>query len=332
MAFGMSAAQVGMVSVGSNLLGSAINSNSSNSAVNAQQRATDQASAENRRQYDLTRTDMAPWRNSGGAAVGKLTQMLGLSSTPGGTGDPRRDAAYALYNRDTINTRGYALDPNLGETADRPDIAAQINNILSVADSDPAYAKAYGLDGSASQNGGGELLRKFSMADFNADPVAQLGLQFGLDEGRKGIDNMAGARGMRNSGATLKALTQFGNDYGNTKGNESYNRFVGDQTNIYNRLAGLAGSGQTAANSVASAGMNMTNQNSGLTSAMGNARGAASIANGNAWSSGLQNIGNQYNQNSMLDKILNKGGNASAFTDYSGGGSVNPYSYGSNYG
>lgn len=306
------------ISVGGNLLGSAMNSNSSNNAVNAQQQATDQASAENKRQYDLTRTDMAPWRDAGGAAVGKLRDMLGL-----GTG---QNKVGTVYTRPGTGEQYKWNGANWVNMADAPIASWDSNDAQN-------WANSQGSDGS--DYGNSPLLRKFTTADFNADPVAQLGLQFGLDEGRKGIDNMAGARGMRNSGATLKALTQFGTDYGNTKANESYNRFVGDQTNIYNRLAGLAGTGQSAANSVASAGMNTANMNSQLTSGMGNARGAASIAGGNAWSSGLQNIGNQYQQQSMLDKILNKGGQgqvSNSWGDFSGGGGVNPYSYGSNYG
>jgi hypothetical protein len=53
------------------------------------------------------------------------------------------------------------------------------------------------------------LTKKFSVSDFYDDPVVKLGMDFGLTEGRKAIDRGAGAAGLRNSGATLKELTEI---------------------------------------------------------------------------------------------------------------------------
>lgn len=65
----------------------------------------------------------------------------------------------------------------------------------------------------------GQFARKFTQDDMNADPVYKSGLQFGLDQGTQGINRQAAAGGNFLSGATLKALTRFGNDYGSTKAN-----------------------------------------------------------------------------------------------------------------
>lgn len=54
----------------------------------------------------------------------------------------------------------------------------------------------------------------------------------------------AAARGGLNSGATLKALTEFGNNYADQQGYTPY----------MNKLASLAGIGQTATNQTAQAG------------------------------------------------------------------------------
>jgi len=126
-------------------------------------------------------------------------------------------------------------------------------------------------------------MRPFTQADIDADPVYQSGLQFGLDEGRNAINSRAIAGGGYDSGATLKALTRFGTDYGSTKANEAYNRWTNDQSNIYNRLAGVSGTGQTAANQVQAAGTNAANMISGSYGDAGNARAASIVGGANAF-------------------------------------------------
>lgn len=160
----------------------------------------------------------------------------------------------------------------------------------------------------------GELTRKFTTADRDADPVYQSGLQFGLDRGTAGINQRAISGGQYDSGATLKALTMFGNDYGTTKAGESRERFVNDQTGAYNKLAGVAGFGQAATNQVNAANtnlgnatqsvnMNLGNALSGLTTDAGNSRAANIVGGTNAWGSALGNIANSINGTSS-DKIL----------------------------
>jgi hypothetical protein len=152
---------------------------------------------------------------------------------------------------------------------------------------------------------GGDLVRPFTMADFENDPVTKASFRYGLDEGTKGINRMFGARGMSKSGAAIKALDRFTTDYVGSKAGESYNRFTGNQGNVYNRLAGVAGTGQTAATQTANLGVttgaNIGNTNVGIA----NARGAASIATGNAISNAASNIGNAYQTQYYLDSLNN---------------------------
>lgn len=150
---------------------------------------------------------------------------------------------------------------------------------------------------------GGQFDRRFTQADMNADPVYQTGLKFGLDQGTQGINRQAAAGGSFLSGATLKALTRFGSDYGSTRANESYNRFNADQTSQYNRLAGLSGAGQQATNQVSAAGTNMANQVSQNQIGAGNARASGFMGQANAISGGLNSYLN-YNQNqNMLNRF-----------------------------
>jgi hypothetical protein len=153
---------------------------------------------------------------------------------------------------------------------------------------------------------GGNLVRPFTMADFQNDPVTQASFQYGMDQGTKGINRMFGARGMSKSGAAIKALDRFTTDYVGSKAGESYNRFVGDQSNLYNRLAGVAGTGQTAATQTANLGVT-TGQNIGNTNVgIANARGAASIATGNSIANAASGIGNAYQTQYYLDSLNNR--------------------------
>lgn len=167
-------------------------------------------------------------------------------------------------------------------------------------------AKLLGIDKGGT--GSGELLRKFGASDLEADPVYQSGLQFGLDEGTKGINARAISSGMYDSGATLKALTKYGNDYGSTKANESYNRYTADQNNIYNKLAGVSGAGQVASGQIQAAGTNMANNVSSAIADAGNARAAGIVGGANAWAGGLSNAYNNYQNNSILQKLLKQQG------------------------
>lgn len=316
-----------IASIAGPIIGGLIQGDAAESASNAQSQGTAAAVAEQRRQYNLNRADLQPYRQVGGQAVTRLGQLLGLGD---GT-DPSKLAtgpiAYGSPAYKAVEApilQKYALQYGGGNfNAVPPELRNE-----AYGEIETAYQKAQGgAEASTPVAGFGDLTRKFTTADLEADPVYQTSLQFGLNEGRKGINNMAAARGSLNSGATLKALTRYGTDYGGTKAGESYNRFVNDQTNVYNRLAGVAGTGQTAANTTASMGANTAGTVGGLFSAEGNARGAASLAQGNAYSNALNTVGNYYGQQQTLDKILaSRNGSSSPY--YNGYGASGDYQYG----
>lgn len=142
----------------------------------------------------------------------------------------------------------------------------------------------------------------FGEDDFQADP----GYQFRLNEGLKGVERGAAARGGRHGGATMKALAKYGqnmasqeydksyqrfnNDYGN-----AYNRFNSDQANRFNRFGNLASYGQNANNALTGISTNFANNMSNNAMAQGNAIGAAEMAKGNTmkdlWKMGSQAVG-----------------------------------------
>jgi hypothetical protein len=115
------------------------------------------------------------------------------------------------------------------------------------------------------------------------------GYQFGLTQGQQAIDRKMAAAGGRVSGAALKAAAQYGTDYATSGYSAAYSRANQARTDRLNRLAALAGIGQTATQNVDAAGANKANATSALLTAAGNNSGAAAIAQGNIWA----NTGNQ---------------------------------------
>jgi hypothetical protein len=137
-----------------------------------------------------------------------------------------------------------------------------------------------------------ENLKPYREAGYNAlseikallsDPnriTSDPGYQFGLNQGQQAIERSAAARGSLYSGATLKALQRYGQDYGGTKLNESYNR-----------LSNIAGLGQVANQQGAGIGMNYANQVSAHQTGLGNAQGANALAMGNTWADTVNQLG-----------------------------------------
>lgn len=93
--------------------------------------------------------------------------------------------------------------------------------------------------------------------NFEEDP----GYQFRLAEGNKAMDRSAAARGNLLSGGQAKALTQYNQgmasqEYGNAFGRAMQEHSVeaGRKGDQFNRLAAMAGVGQTASQQMQSAG------------------------------------------------------------------------------
>lgn len=153
---------------------------------------------------------------------------------------------------------------------------------------------------------GGEFNRNYTWQDIASDPIFAQTYQAGLDKGTNALMRQLSAGGNRNSGAAAKALTRYASDYANQTGQDALNRIWQQQGNRYNRLAGLAGTGQAAVNQLGAAGQNYANNvgNIGMSSA--NARGASRIAQGNAWSQGLSDLFNWYQQQQLVDALRNQ--------------------------
>lgn len=149
------------------------------------------------------------------------------------------------------------------------------------------------VDGTAA---GGDLNRDFTLQDFQRDP----GYDFRMREGMRGLEGSAAARGGLMSGGTLKALQRYGQDYASAEFSNAYNRFNADRDRRFNRLAGIAGVGQTATRDVAGFGANAANAVAGNQLAAGNATAAGYVGRANAFNNSLGNLQSMYTLSRMF--------------------------------
>jgi hypothetical protein len=146
---------------------------------------------------------------------------------------------------------------------------------------------------------GGEFNRNFTMADFQKDP----GYQFRMDQGQQALERSAAAGGGLLSGGTGKALAQYGQDYASGEYSNAYNRFNNDQTTRFNRLSALAGTGQTATNTLGTLGAQTASNIGENYLQAGNAKAAGYVNQGNAVNNGVSSLGNFYLQQQYLNRI-----------------------------
>ena len=225
-----------------------------------------------------------------GAALGASLGGAAEEVTGGGTSGAVSEAAStanAAAERDlALRTRMYEE----GISRQKPFYEAGVNAL-------PGYVSGIAP--------GGELVRGFTQADYQADP----GYAFRLSEGQKALERSAAARGGLISGGALKAAAKYGQEMGSQEYSNAYNRFRDTQTLRRNALAGVAGYGPTAATSMNTAGQNYATGAGNIISGQGETSANALLAGNQARQSAYGQLG-------------------SAFGKYLGGGGTfsNPFS------
>lgn len=132
---------------------------------------------------------------------------------------------------------------------------------------------------------GYNALSQLASGDFAKNLEMDPGYQFRLKQGQNALRGGASAQGNLHSGATMKALERYGQDYASNEYNNAYNR-------NYQRLSQLAGLGfnanqnlmNAAGNYGSSMNQNMTglgNAVSGNITGLANANASAQIAQAN---------------------------------------------------
>jgi hypothetical protein len=157
----------------------------------------------------------------------------------------------------------------------------------------------------------------FKGENLASDP----GYQFGLNQGTQGIDRGQASRGNFLSGAAMKELARFNEDYAGTKFNDAFNRnltthntnlgarqqawntnlnaYDNNRSRVYSFLTGVSGMGQASAAGVASGNQQAASNIGSNMLGSANAQAAGQVAGGNALQSGINSAVNSYNSNNL---------------------------------
>lgn len=310
----------GGLAAGGSLGASALESNAAGNAADKQASAAEQAAQlqaelgqeslgyENY-QYQQDRANEQPFLQSGANSLATLDYLLGLNSPNSGAGGSATGAGSAS-NPQTLSIPGVSGSTSL------PGVQA--------------------LTGTANTNLGafGSLMQNYPGGQFTAPTAAQAaqqpGYQFALNQGENAVQAGASANGSLLTGGTLNAEQQYGQGLANTNYNNvynqalqqyntNYNTWANNQANQFNRLATLAGAGQTTAAQLGSAGLQSAGQVANTLNSTGQQVGqqynnaAAATASGyigqaNAWGQGINGAAGSLSQLALLSSLLNGGG------------------------
>lgn len=247
--------------------------NASNSAINASEAAEARA-------LEMER----PFYEGGYAATAAMMDMTGLDRSR--TGSAARRAA--------AEERGALMGDTIlpeGATSDSPsnpkgsNIFYEGQRIGHVVPGGPngRFVNDTGFDVGAALNRAGDAgsstpsdLSSYAKYDWKTDP----GYQARLDEGLRARERSASARGILNSGGTLRGVERYSQDYASN-----------EYQKVFDRISAIAGRGQASASQGSDV---IVNSGGRIGSAMvnaGEARASGYIAQGNAWSNTANQIG-----------------------------------------
>lgn len=126
--------------------------------------------------------------------------------------------------------------------------------------------------------------------NFRTDP----GYQFRLGEGMRAVEGSAAARGILQSGGTLRGINRYAQGVADQGYGDWFNRERAVQGDRYNRLAGVAGTGQAAVNTGVQQGQNFATNASQTLGQIGQARASGYAGQNQAIQGGLGNLMSLY--------------------------------------
>ena len=280
---------------------------SANKSANAQKDAARSALSQEELMYQQQRADYEQARVAGSNALAAMQYELGLGAKPFFAPGSGLDEDGELYG---VGYAGENGAPVFGAEAppdplDNPAVTdrelAQLREAARIAGPGSEGMKTpeqVALDNALLQidqrslNGPTQAEQDAvaQKAALNTQPVggtpgieyqgfqATPGYDFRVSQGQKGVDNKLAQMGLTNSGAAIKATERFRQG---TAADE-YGTF-------YNRLAAMAGTGQTATNQISSLGANYANSASNLLMNAGNAAAQGYNNIGSAINGGISN-------------------------------------------
>lgn len=251
--------------------GSLISSNAASNAASTSAAGSAAATAEQRREFDVSTARQQPWLTTGASALNQLAKIYGLDTysfnqpsggTPGAsTGPNPNDAATLAQIRQGAQAWESALPGNGRDIIQKIDSGASLQDVQSALNSlratttnpqntaflDPLITQA---TSAAATSGAGVsgTFKPGTAASGGAAPdysafYKSPDYTFRQKESLDALTAQQAKLGLLNSGATQKAVIQRAGDIAS-----------GDFNTYANRMAGLAGVGQTTATNLAGQG------------------------------------------------------------------------------
>lgn len=246
-------------------------------AANAASQASAASLAEQKRQFDLSRTDMQPWLTAGTGALGQLSRLYGLGGGSAPTGQAQQPQSFAMSGGNSAM-----------QMASNSRFPLQIGG-NQVVDAGPGYVPVRpGTGGQVPQPqpGAGQTPAQPSQPAGQFDTFWQSpDYQFRMNESLRALTARNAALGIQDSGAAQRSALGLA---GNLASSE-YNNYA-------NRLAALAGVGQTAAQNNANLGQNYAGAVQTINQNQANALGSSYVNRGNIWGNLVNNLNGQVQQ------------------------------------
>lgn len=287
-----------VVVAGATVASSAYSANRAGAASRAQGRASNDAIAAQQESERRALAMQEPFFEAGYAATAAMMDMTGLDRSGLGA------SARVNSARDRGVVMGDTLLPE-GTTSDSPSNKRGSNiyyngqRIGHVVPGGPngRFVNDTGFDvdgtfrslaGSATATASPADLSSYGKYDWKTDP----GYQARLDEGLRVRERSASARGVLNSGGTLRGVERYSQDYASNE----YQR-------VFDRISMIAGRGQSSASQGSQTIVNTGESVGRALINAGDARASGYVAQGNTWANaanqGMQLYG-YFNSNSRV--------------------------------
>lgn len=318
-----------IIGAGATLVGGMMSSDASEDAADTQAQSAREATELQREMFNKQIELQEPFRQAGGLGLNRILYELGISPT--GTFNAQTSA---METADQIRARlapqfpgatapastslapggGYGYDAGTGiwwgGTAEGPAAPTQTANAAQLEAAVQAeiqrqraaqQAQTTAQTAAAQKDPNyGNLLRNFTMQDFQTDP----GYGFRQSEGEKVLQRAASAQGGIGSGRFLKDAMRFNQGLASDEFSRAYDRFGLNRDSRFNKLASIAGVGQTATNQTANAAQNFGTAAAGNIMGAGNALAAGRVGGANAWNNAIGQGTSMYQTNRLLDKYM----------------------------
>ena len=270
------------------LAGSAMQAGAASDAANAQAQSAANAQAISQQEFNTITQQNAPFMQSGYGALSALDWGLGITAQTAAGGAPNSGSSNG-YDPSS----GYQISPGGGISQMIPGGIGGGHQIYAPNQPGQGPVGGSGLPvaGTAQLGQTGGLGFGSLTQPFNASNWQQLSpaYNFQLRQGQQGVLNADTSGQGALSGSAMKDLINYNQSAANTSFNSAFNQYQTQQGNIFSRLSGIAGLGQSSANNTGQQGTTLAGQAAQSATNIGTAQAGGIVGSANAIAGGLSN-------------------------------------------